>query len=183
MSKRMVDLKVSAGKITSIDGYEVGGGSGSGGNNKVVTSVTTGTINKGQIRPPIQWSSTPGLALKPNTSYQVGDQVKISYDWSPDKITIGENQIFVPIGCAQYIEDQNKKLTYGDVILVLTNTYVRYNCTSNDSRNIFPFVENYATYTVVKAGTTGDSVSIPTSGWTDILTYMIYTLEVNSLTE
>lgn len=205
----MIDYKVENGTITSIDGYEVGGGTaveanpqeeatqqlekikidniayniaGGGGNNKLVTSVTTDSTNKGQIRPQIHWSSSPGLALLPNTSYQVGDQVKISYDWSSNKITIGENQIFVPVSCAQYIEDQNKKLTYGDVILVLTNTYARFNCTA-DKGNVYPFVENYATYTVVKAGTTGDNVSVPTSGWVDIITYMIYTLEVKSLTE
>ena len=177
----MIDYKVENGKITSIDGYEVGGSGG--GNKTVVTSVTRDSINKGQIRPQIHWSSTPGLALLPNTSYQVGDQVKISFDWSSDKITIGENQILVPINCVQYIDDQNKKLTYGDVILVLTNGYARFNCTSNDNRNFYPFVENYATYTVVKAGTTGDDVSIPSTGWTDIITYFIYTLQLNSPTE
>ena len=101
MSKRMVDLKVTDGKIASIDDYEVGGGTsveanpqeeatqqlakikidniaysinggGAGGSGFIVKSINTSSRSSG-IKDNLGWVN--GRELKANTPYSVGDQV------------------------------------------------------------------------------------------------------------
>ena len=174
MSKRMVDLKVADGKIVSINGYEVGGGGTSGGGNIAVTSVEA-TANYKNNNTPV-WNG--GHALNANTSYQVGDQVEVRYTASFDGISFSPNKIIIPYDFSSSVSSERNKLQFGDVILVLTdfNTSVS-SYFSNITNDGYQFqTENLLTYTVVKAGTTGDNVTLPSTGFRSVERYLVCTI-------
>ena len=188
MSKRMVDLKVEDGKIASIDGHEVGGGTaveanpqqeatqqlekikidniayniaggGSGGSGFIVKSITTQSPSTG-VKDNLAWAN--GRELKANTAYSVGSQVQIKYTKSFGSWTVTPNSIAIPIVTHKQASTSNQRLLFGDVILVCTNADYSITTTkSNDNFNVAVF--NLLTYTVVKAGTTGTNLEIPTS--------------------
>ena len=188
MSRKMIDYKVENGTITSIDGYEVGGGTaveanpqeeatqqlnkikidniayniaggGSGGSGFIVKDITTQTPSSG-IKDNLGWVS--GRELKANTQYTVGNQVQIKYIKSFGSWTVNPNSIAIPIVTHKQASFGNQKLMFGNVILVCTNA--DYSITTTKLNNKFSFsVINYLTYTVVKAGTTGTDLEIPAS--------------------
>lgn len=187
MSKRMVDLQVEGGKITSINEYEVGGGTaveanpqeeatqqlekikidnttynivgGSGGSGFIVKSITTSTSSSG-IKDNLDWVN--GRELKANTAYSVGDQVQIKYTKSFGSWSVTPNSIVVPIVAHKQASTNNQRLLFGDVILVCTNAdYSIATSKLNDTFGVT--VSNLLTYTVVKAGTTGTDLEIPRS--------------------
>ena len=190
MSKRMVDLKVEDGKIASIDGHEVGGGTtveanpqqeatqqlnkikidnvayniaggGSDGSGFIVKSITTSTSSTG-MKESIEWAS--GRELKANTSYEVGDQVQFRFNKSTGFYTVAKNEIAVPILVHNQAPYNMQKLQFGDVILVCTNVDTTMSTKKSATSNSFNFYTiNRLTYTVVKAGTTGANVTIPNS--------------------
>ena len=203
MSRKMIDYKVEDGKITSIDGYEVGGGTAveanpqeeatqqlekikidniaynisggsGGGENYNVVVQRAEQDRKRQFGVALKWDSSYGL--KANTAYAVGDQVAIvanTYNY----ITANSNQIPVPIDTRLTIST-NTKLQFGDVIIVLTDRNVRTELNSATTEQHYRFDTDAALkYTVVKAGTTGNDVAL--SGKIDVtLTYIAYTLGV-----
>ena len=174
MSKRMVDLKVSAGKITSINGYEVGGGGGS--YNVAVQSAKQEWENKYRLS--LQWNGDFGL--KANTAYEVGDQVMMHVKVEFQNKQADPNQILVPINSTIKFSPTTKRLQFGDVIIVLTDRNVNtasYSGTTPDQNYKF-ITEAYPTYTVLKAGTTGSDVSLSGKSVDAEITYMIYTLGV-----
>ena len=203
MSKRMVDLQVEDGKIASINGHEVGGGTaveanpqeeatqqlekikidniaysiaggGSGGENYNVVVQKAQQKRESQFGVALKWSGSYGL--KANTAYAVGDQVTIvanTYNY----ISVNSNQIPVPIHTELAIST-NTKLQFGDVIIVLTDRNVKTDLNGDTTEQNYRFDTEVALkYTVVKAGTTGNDVAL--SGKIDVaLSYIAYTLGV-----
>ena len=189
MSKRMVDLQVEDGKITAIDGNEVGGtaveanpneeatqqlekikidniayniaGGGSGGSDFIVTNITTTTSSTG-MKENIEWVS--GRELKANTTYQVGDQVQYRYNKATRFYNVVKNKIPVPVLIHKQVPYNMQKLQFGDVILVCTNVDTNITTSKSADQSTYNFYTiNFLTYTVVKAGTTGADVTIPNS--------------------
>ena len=189
MSRKMIDYKVEDGTITSIDGYEVGGGGtaveanpqeeatqqlnkikidniayniaggGSGGSGFIVKNITTSTPSTG-FKDNLDWVN--GRELKANTAYSVGTQVQIKYTKTFGSWSVVPNSIAIPIGAHKQASTGNQRLLFGDVILVCTNADYSITTTkSNDTFNITVF--NLLTYTVVSAGTTGTDLEIPRS--------------------
>ena len=188
MSKRMVDLKVKDGKVASIDGHDIGAGTaveanpqeeatqqlekikidniayniaggGSGGSGLIVKSITTNSSSSG-FKNNLGWVS--GRELKANTSYEVGAQVQIKYTKSFGSWTVNTNSIAIPIVSHKQASASNQRLVFGDVILVCTNADYSITTTkSNDNFNVAVF--NLLTYTVIKAGTTGTNLEVPSS--------------------
>ena len=189
MSRKMIDYKVENGTITSIDGYEVGGGGtaveanpqeeatqqlnkikidniayniaggGSGGSGFIVKNITTSTPSTG-FKDNLDWVN--GRELKANTAYSVGTQVQIKYTKTFGSWSVVPNSIAIPIGAHKQASTGNQRLLFGDVILVCTNADYSITTTkSNDTFNITVF--NLLTYTVVSAGTTGTDLEIPRS--------------------
>ena len=178
MSKRMVDLKVKDGKIASINGYEVGG-SGGVTYNVAVTSTTENIATQGSS-PFAKWyRSNP---LKANTAYEVGANVVAEFNKVFNEITINEGQIFVPVSHRTNIDDENKTLKYGDVVLVLTDVGSIMHCQPQDNQKFIPAISNLLTYTVIKAGTTGANIDLPQTGWSGVFYYMTYTLGLTETT-
>ena len=184
MSKRMVDLQVEGGKITSINGYEAGGtaveanpqeeatqqlekikidniayniaGGGSGGSDFIVKEITTQVPSTG-FKDNLNWFN--GRELKANTAYSVGDQVQIKYTKTFGSWSVAPNSIAIPIVAHKQASISNQRLLFGDVILVCTNA--DYSITTTKSNDTFDVVVfNLLTYTVVKAGTTGADLEI-----------------------
>ena len=203
MSKRMVDLKVAEGKITSIDDYEVGGGTaveanpqqeatqqlqkikidnityniaggGGGGSGFIIKNVSTYTYSSG-FKDNLGWVS--GRELKANTAYAVGDQVQIKYSKLSGNFTITKNEIGVPLSVSNQVPWGNQKLVFGDVVLVCTS--VDYSITASKVNDGMGFsVFNKLTYTVVSAGTTGNDLTIPASIMNDEeIRIAFYTIE------
>lgn len=189
MSRKMIDYKVENGTITSIDGYEVGGGTaveanpqeeatqqlekikidniaynigggGSGGSGFIVKNITTTTPSTG-IKDNLDWVN--GRELKANTAYAVGDQVQIKYTKSFGSWSVNPNSIAVPIVALKQASTSNQKLLFGNVILVCTNADYSISTTKSSNNTFSVTVFNLLTYTVVKDGTTGTDLSIPTS--------------------
>ena len=175
MSKRMVDLKVADGKIASINGFELGGSGGSGGNGGefIVTNITSTTVSPSS-QYNLGWVS--GRELKANTAYAVGDQLQIAYKKASGFYQITKNEIVIPVIAHDQVPYSTQKLQFGDVILVCTNA--DYSINTKKTTNEFYFsVNSCLTYTVVKAGTTGSDVTIPSSISGDIkLDINFYTL-------
>lgn len=180
MSKRMVDLQVEGGKIASINGYEVGGSGGGGSYNVSVTAATENLTTQGNLSSAQWYRFNP---LNKNTAYEVGDNVVVEYSKVFNQITINKDQILVPVGYRSNIEDENKTLKYGDVVLVLTEVGNIMNYQPKGDQNFIPVISNLLTYTVVKAGTTGANIDLPSSGWGGAISYMIYTLVATKATE
>ena len=177
MSKRMVDLKVEDGKIASIDGYELGG---SGGSKKLGVNVT---ITGGEDE--VDGDSRPGWIspndLKPNTAYAVGDQVMadLTRSFETKAKTLESNQIFVPTNVYNNFDLSNKKLQSGDVRLILTDVTSDVDV-ARSGQKYWVNVRFYLTYSVVQAGTTGNSFNFSWNGWKVKSDWEIYTLELTN---
>ena len=169
----MIDYKVENGKITSIDGYEVGGGGGSGGNYSVaVQSVKEEIGYKYNITP--EWYSN--LGLNANTAYEVGDQVVMHVKADFGNKPVDSNQMLIPTNPCLSFSDT--RMQFGDVIIVLTNegsSTSMYSKTIQDQNYRF-VTDAYPVFTVVKAGTTGDNTSLRGKTISATITYLKYTL-------
>ena len=170
MSKRMVDLKVADGKITSIDGYAVGGSGGIAITNYEkkykIGSITT-----------LSSSTYDGYnTIEPNTSYNIGDCFAFTFSSNFESETLQDNQIIVPISAMITPEHFISSLTIGDVVLALTGYSAgpQYITSDNKTYTIRSF--NYVYFTVVKAGTTGDSIPALPRAPKITIEYGIYTL-------
>ena len=174
MSRKMIDYKVEDGTITSIDGYNlsVGGGGSYTATPKLAKSDDTGS--GGGYNP--SWVGARPIA---NTAYEVGQtfQVFYNYRWSP--VTAQANQIFIPTGASGIVSIANNTLKLGDVVLMLSycSSILKVSVSSDHKYTVE--ARSYIDYTVIKAGTTGDTITLPSSMGSPNLSYQIYTLEVN----
>ena len=169
----MIDYKVEDGTITSIDGYNlsVGGGGSYTVNPKLVKSDTWG--NGGGYHP--SWVGAKPIA---NTAYEVGQTFQVGYSYRWDAISTQADQIFIPTGASNIVSIANNTLKFGDVVLMLSecSTSLRMSVSSDNKYTVE--ARNYLDYTVIKAGTTGDTITLPSSMGSANLNYQIYTLEV-----
>ena len=160
MSRKMIDYKVENGKITSIDGYEVAGSGGGSGGGIAITKFeeklkTSGISN-------LSWYTYDGHNRpEPNTSYNIGDCFVLDYSATFGSETLDENQIIVPESVTIVPEKFISSLTLGDVVLALSgfNGYPNYTTSDNKTFELKAFCYMY--FTVIKAGTTGTSISLP----------------------
>lgn len=181
MSRKMIDYKVEDGKITSIDGYEVGGG---GSEESYTVAVTNVTLKSSMFAITTNTRWVDGASLQPNTAYEVGDIVKIECKGIFQSANLETtNKIFVPVSLDVNVTASKSRLQFGTVILVLTHATSELNCSSSDNKIYDINCNNTLTYAVVKAGTTSDSVEITDSGFTNSLKYNIVTLGVTKVTE
>lgn len=171
MSKRMVDLKVADGKLTSINGYEVGGSGGGISIANYEVKNKTGSIAS------LSSSTYDGYSiLKPNTSYNIGDCFCFTFSSDFGSETLQDNQIIVPISAMIIPEHFISSLTIGDVVLALAGWSEGPKYLTSDNKTYTMSSFNYVYFTVVKAGTTGASIpALPRAPKIDIR-YVVYTL-------
>ena len=173
--KSLVSASNPDGDITK----ELGGGGG--GSSKITITATKSDWSGDGQTPHASWSTETGRALKPNTAYEIGDTVSASFFKEFNDRTVNSNQILVPGSVAISIGNNNYTLKYGDVVLALTNANTRLNVRPSRSGIADSITANcYLTYTVIKAGTTGTDVSLPSGGWGAIYSYNIYTIEASA---
>ena len=177
MSRKMIDYKVEDGTITSIDGYNlgVGGGGSYTVNPKIAQSDTWG--NGGSYS-----KNWVGARPAPNTAYELGRTFQAFYAYRWDAIAAQPNQILIPTGASDIVSMSNQTMKFGDMVLMLS-----YSCSaltmSRSSDNKYTVEARfYMDYTVIKPGTTGDTITLPSSFGSPSLNYQIYTLEVNKVT-
>ena len=185
MSKRMVDLKVEAGKVTSIDGYELSSGSGEGGGGGSGSGVTISiasskaqTKSKGGGPYGLAWSNAN--KLEANTAYEVGDIAVVFYSVTFNPIGLEQNEICDIVGFTDAVTSDYRKLQFGEVVLVLTNVDVTPSANIRDSKYIDITASYYLTYAVVKGGTTGASVDLDTSKFSPKMQYIVHRLSALS---
>ena len=173
MSRKMIDYKVEDGTITSIDGYNlsVGGGGSYKAEVKIAKSDTWG--NGGAYAP--SWNGAKPIA---NTAYEVGETFQVFYAYRWNAIAVQPNQIFIPVGATNVVSSANNTLKFGDVTLVLNGCSSSLRTSVSSDNKYTVEAKNYLSYTVIKAGTTGDTISLPSSMGSANLNYQIYTLEV-----
>ena len=169
--KSLVSASNPDGDITK----ELGGGS-----SKITITATKSDWTGSGSNPTAYWSRSADRALKPNTAYEVGDNVSVEFTKSFNTQVLKENQIIVPCSSKNSLAYANYKLKYGDVVLVLTNSNINLECASTNNKNYYISANVYLTYSVVKAGTTGADVSLPSSGWNCTYSYIIYTLGISA---
>lgn len=172
MSKRMVDLQVEGGKVTSINGYEVAGGGGSGGIaiTKFEEKLKTNEISL------LSWYTYDNHSrLEPNTSYNVGDCFVLDYSTAFGSETLNENQIIVPESITIVPEKFISSLKFGDVVLSLSALSAYPTYITSDNKTFELKGSCYMYFTVIKAGTTGASTTLPRAPKT-YLKYGIYTI-------
>ena len=126
---------------------------------------------------PLSWYNNEGL--KPNTAYEVGDQVKMRIQANFNK-QVDSNQILVPTQSNISFDNDTTRMQFGDVVIVLTDRNVSVSSSSStiQDQNYRFTTSAYPTYTVVKAGTTGADASLSGKKVATTISYMIYTLGV-----
>ena len=174
--KSLVSASNPDGDITK----ELGGGGG--GSSKITITATKSDWTGSGQTPHAKWSSYTDRALKPNTAYEIGDTVSAEFVKEFNEEGVNSNQILVPADTAISISSNHYTLKYGDVVLALTNADTRLNVRPSRYRDGYYSVSTncYLTYTVIKAGTTGDNISLSSSGWDCIYSYNIYTIEASA---
>lgn len=173
MSRKMIDYKVENGKIVSIDGHELGGGGGGSGGIAITNfeeKLKTNGISN------LSWYTyDKHPLLEPNTSYNVGDCFVLDYSATFGSETLNENQIIVPESVTIVPENFISSLTFGDVILSLSALSAYPNYITSDSKTFELKAYCYMYFTVIKAGTTSASITLPRAPKT-YLKYGIYTI-------
>lgn len=155
-----------------------------GGGESYNVAVTNVTLKSALFAITTDTRWVDGVSLQPNTSYEVGDIVKIECKGIFQSVNLEtNNKIFVPVSLNAHVTASKSRLQFGTVILVLTNTEAELNCSSSDNKIYDINCDNMLTYAVVKSGTTSDSVEITNNGFTNSLKYNIVTLGVTKATE
>lgn len=150
----------------------IGGGSSGGGiaiTNFEEKLKTNGVSN-------LSWNTYDSHPhLEPNTSYNVGDCFVLDYSPTFGTETLNENQFIVPESITIVPENFISSLKFGDVILGLSalSAYPNYVTSDNKTFELKGF--GYMYFTVIKAGTTGASITLPRAPKT-YLKYGIYTI-------
>ena len=173
--KSLISASNPDGDITK----ELGGGGG--GSSKITITATESDWTGSGQDPHAGWSSNAGRALKPNTAYEIGDTVSANFVKEFNDQRLASNQILVSGNASLSIGVKNYTLKYGDVVLALTNADTRLNVSPSRYGTGYSITANcYLTYTVIKAGTTGADVSLNSSGWGAVYSYVIYTLGISA---
>lgn len=176
MSRKMIDYKVEDGTITSIDGYNLSVGGGGSYTVKPKIANSNGTSNGSNSTP--NWSgSRPGA----NASYEVGRAFTVFYRKDYSGIQIEDNQILIPLSTSGTVSEDLQSMTLGNVTLLLTGIGVDTRVRKSGNQ-YYITTNNYLKYTVIKAGTTGDTITLPSYFGSQSCSYVIYTLEVNKVT-
>lgn len=195
----MVDLKVEEGKITSIDGYEVGSGTAVeanpqeeatqqlekikidniayniGGGSNVGIAILNCQQKASGGNNSATWDSPDGFPLiKANTAYHIGDSFVLRVYSTATTESFSNNQFMSILDISVSENKSINTLTYGDVVLALTQVVVNPTYKWEDNRYSIQAVFKMI-YTVVKAGTTGADVSHPSAPSTSFK-YLKYTL-------
>lgn len=159
-----------------LDPKTIGGG---GGSKIAVIGTSSDWVADGPT-PTAHWSTVRDRALKANTAYEVGDNVSVEFTKTFSTKHLTNEQIIIPFSPKTSLSYSNYKLKFGDVILALTNSNINLNCASINNKDYNISASTYLTYTVVKAGTTGADVNLPSSGWNCTYSYIIYTLGISA---
>lgn len=150
----------------------IGGGGSYTVKPKLVKSDSTG--NGGSWNP-----SWVGAVPAANTAYEIGKTFQVSYSYRWDAITVQPNQLFIPTAATNVVSMNNNTLKFGDVVLILSSTSSTLRTSVSSGNKYIVTASNYMNYTVIKAGTTGDTITLPSSIGSANLNYQIYALEVN----
>ena len=180
----MIDYKVENGTITSIDGYEVGGGTDveanpqqeatqqlekikidniayniAGGNYSVrVEKIESSFSGSGGASSGAYWESyDSNKMILPNTHYDVGFTTAFCYKYKYKTKKLEPNQFIIPVGGYHTLGFLQRIKQYGEVVLQVTSIEPEYNVINNPDMCEIEATYHY-TYTVVTAGTTGDTV-------------------------
>ena len=198
----MIDYKVENGKITSIDGYEVGGGGGTveanpqeeatqqldkikidniaysiaGGNYSVkvekIESKSSGSSGGNSAR----WENYD-RSIKPNTHYDVGYSAAVCFKKKYNTQKLEPNQFIIPVGGRHTLGFNERIKQYGEVVLQVTSIETEYNVI-NEPDMCYIETTYYYTYTVVTPGTTGDTVELTRFPASPDLSYEVVTLGI-----
>ena len=152
--------------------------SGGAGSSRITITPTESDWTGSGKDPRAIWSTNYGRGLKPNTAYQIGDTVSANFVKEFNDMRLNSNQILVPGSVALSIAYNNYTLKYGDVVLALICDNCRLNIAPSSFGTGYTITANcYLTYAVIKAGTTGEDISLSSSGWGAVYSYSIYTIE------
>ena len=200
----MIDYKVENGKITSIDGYEVGGGTAVEANpqeeatqqlEKIKIDNTTYNIAGGsnysvkveKIESNFSGSGGGNSAywesydsntmILPNTHYDVGFTSAFCYKKKFSTQKLEPNQFIIPVGGYHNLGFSQRIKQYGGVVLQVTSIEPEYNVINEKDMCYIEATYHYA-YTVITAGTTGDTVELPSYPASPYVSYEIVTLGI-----
>ena len=199
----MVDLKVTDGKITSIDGCEVGGGTAVEANpqeqatqqlDKIKIDNTTYNIAGGNYSVKVEkiessfsgsgdgiriyWESNDSSRkILPNTHYDVGFTTAFCFKFKYRTQKLEPNQFIIPVGGYHTLGFLQRIKQYGEVVLQVTSIEPEYKVINEPDMCYIEATYHY-TYTVITAGTTGDTVELPSYPASPYLSYEVVTLGI-----
>ena len=203
MSRKMIDYKVENGKITSIDGYEAGGTAveanpqeeatqqlekikidniayniAGGGNYSVkVEKIESNFSGSGASNSPYWESHDSKRMILPNTHYDVGFTTAFCYKFKYNTQKLEPNQFIIPVGGYHTLGFLQRIKQYGEVVLQVTSIEPEYNVINEPDMCKVEATYHY-TYTVITAGTTGDTVELPSYPASPYLSYEVVTLGI-----
>ena len=203
MSRKMIDYKVENGTITSIDGYEVGGGTAveanpqgeatqqlekikidniayniAGGNYSVkVEKIESNFSGSGDSNSAYWESNDSNKMILPNTHYDVGFTAAFCYKKKYRTQKLEPNQFIIPVGGYHTLGFLQRIKQYGEVVLQVTSIEPEYNVINEQNMCYIEATYHY-TYTVITAGTTGDTVPLPDYPASPYLSYEVVTLGI-----
>lgn len=200
----MIDYKVEDGTITSIDGYEVGGGTAveanpqeeatqqiekikidnttyniaAGGNYSVkVEKIESDFSGSGGGNSAYWESHDSNRMILPNTHYDVGFTTAFCFKKKFNTQKLEPNQFIVPVGGYHTLGFLQRIKQYGEVVLQVTSIEPEYNVINETDMCYIEATYHY-TYTVITAGTTGDTVQLPSYPASPYLSYEVVTLGI-----
>ena len=200
----MIDYKVEDGTITSIDGYEVGGGTAveanpqeeatqqiekikidnttyniaAGGNYSVkVEKIESDFSGSGGGNSAYWESHDSNRMILPNTHYDVGFTTAFCFKKKFNTQKLEPNQFIVPVGGYHTLGFPQRIKQYGEVVLQVTSIEPEYNVINETDMCYIEATYHY-TYTVITAGTTGDTVQLPSYPASPYLSYEVVTLGI-----
>ena len=205
MSRKMIDYKVEDGTITSIDGYEVGGGTAveanpqdeatqqlekikidnttyniAGGNYSVkVEKIESSFSGSGGSNSPYWESNDSSKIIQPNTHYNVGFTTAFCYTKKYNTQKLEPNQFIIPVGGYHTLGFNQRIKQFGEVVLQVTSIEPEYNVINEPDMCYIEATYHY-TYTVTTAGTTGDTVQLPSYPASPYLSYEVVTLGIQA---
>ena len=204
MSRKMIDYKVEDGTITSIDGYEVGGGTaveanpqqeatqqlekikidniaysiGGGGNYSIkVEKIESSFSGSGGSNSAYWENNDSSKIIQPNTHYDVGFTTAFCYKKKYSTQKLEPNQFIVPVGGYHTLGFLQRIKQYGEVVLQVISIEPEYNIINEQDMCYIEATYHY-TYTVTTAGTTGDTVQLPSYPAAPYLSYEVVTLGI-----
>ena len=203
MSRKMIDYKVEDGKITSVDGYEVGGTdveanpqeaatqqlekikidnttyniAGGGDYSVRVEKIESNFSGSGGSNSAYWESSDSNKMILPNTHYDIGFTAAFCYKKRFKTQKLEPNQFIVPVGGYHTLGFNQRIKQYGEVVLQVTSIEPEYSI-MNEQDTCYIEATYHYTYTVTTPGTTGDTVQLPSYPASPYLSYEVVTLGI-----